>query len=306
MDGKSQHQEQGSPEVLRSPEHPQAKGEAGGKGRPPSRTRLESDSRWQKWVAVTSLVFDLIIAVCAILGGFFVARQLQLMREDNLMTRQSIESADRESEATLAAMQDIANVMRDTLTESRSQSDAALEQSRLYSEASLEHASESLEHSRRVFEATQRARLVVDRFDFDYEPKSGSALVGRATAYIRNTGALPATEVRWRSFLVEAGPQASIMHSGDVERELSKLLMLSDHPTTVVGAGAVVALRPYSHSPGLVEKPPMYCTTPLCFFYGRVQYIDGFDNWRTLDFCQFLAPWENTNWIPCFYANSAD
>lgn len=69
----------------------------------------QREQRWQKRFAIYSLVFDGIVAVSAVAGGYFIWRQLNLMRESNALLQTSIVVANRASIGVVGILPDKVN-----------------------------------------------------------------------------------------------------------------------------------------------------------------------------------------------------
>lgn len=179
---------------------------------------------------------------------------------------------------------------------------AAMEESNRQTQKSNDLTAASLEHSQRTFETTQRARLVVAGYDNSVDQLE-------ATAYITNTGFLPATEVRWEVFVTIAPVSAAIIPY--IERPLASVDRkdgrgVGDDLRSVIGAGQELAIKPrWAHAAPRFEDEEGNLIGGMRIFAGRVEYLDGFGNNRVLTFCQFQDV-GSEKWYPCMNCNRAD
>jgi hypothetical protein len=165
------------------------------------------------------------------------------------------------------------------------------------SAASLEMSRQALEQSRLSFEGSQRARLVVTKFEFD-EVKEGPFA---ARAYIANTGHVVATEVRMQTRLIY-GKDANSALLEDVPPPIPRKAFYSSSKDMIGGSTTSMIEGKLEITTAI--RQTIYAG-PLMFL-GRVQYVDGFDNDRTLRFCRFWLMLPQPTWSACFRHNWAD
>lgn len=233
-----------------------------------------------------SFFFEFIVALAAIVGIAFVWRQTQYMDESNRLTRESNAMTRKANEDALAQMRESNRLTREALEESRRQSEASLAQSAQQGSAELDLTRQALRESRQAFALSQRARLVVDRFEMGGEPKQPIGII-----HIKNTGAAPATEVRWNVGVMEAQSSAEIPPH--------HYISLRMRPVTVIGGGGTYALEAKARETG----------AGMFYLFGHVQYMDGFGTLRVTEFCAFyfysLKP-QPQRWEPCHQNNTVD
>jgi hypothetical protein len=240
-----------------------------------------------------SPIFELAVALAAVAGIVFVTLQTWFMwesnrqtRESNGLTRASNAMTEAANKRTLALMEESNRLTREALEESRRQSEASLAQSAKQGSAELNMSRQSLRESREALALSQRARLVVDRFEMGGEPKQPIGIV-----HIKNTGAAPATEVRWNVGVMEAQSSAEIPPP--------LYISLRMRPVTVIGGGGTYALEAKARETG----------SGMFYLFGHVQYMDGFGTPRVTEFCAYyfylLQPLPQ-RWEPCYQNNTVD
>jgi hypothetical protein len=234
--------------------------------------------------AILGVAINAVIAFFAIAVWFVYRRQLATMNEtleesrrNNRITEEdNTKLLDQSSKSALAALDSACRSNEST-------------------EESNKIARQSLEESKRSFETSQRARLAVREFEF------GDVTVGPlvARAHIINTGPLGATEVRTQAYLLH-GKDADSARLNDMPPAIRHDSHLS-FGKDFIGNGAVVPVEAH------LNLDQAIINSNVLMFIGRVQYLDGFGNDRTLRFCRY---WNKGNhpesWHACFRHNWAD
>jgi hypothetical protein len=191
----------------------------------------------------------------------YTKRYTNYTKELVRLTGEALKAAQEGSEAALA--------------ETRRSNDATEESNRL--------TKERLEETRRMFEISQRARLVIESHEFTYTdgvPTGGSYTV-------RNSGNLTATDVCWQVCLVGTGNHGS----GEFKALMPPINpRFPDRERDMIGPGAqrVLSLTSGYRSWECPRTPPQ--ANNLIFLIARVQYIDGFGVARYVDACRYWAP----------------
>jgi hypothetical protein len=166
-------------------EHPM-----GERRKPNQAHRAEDDGRWQKRFAVFSLVFDGIVAVSAIIGGYLIWEQLALTRESNLLTRESnglTQTALMESKRQFDLQR---RDDADAASEEWERFAKSLKQQQQDAAAQLAVAQKSVAVASDALKASEPVAISVD--DFQATFVAGSPIAYRAVA--RNLSAYPGSK----------------------------------------------------------------------------------------------------------------
>ena len=112
-------------------------------------------ARWwtNERVALLSVLFNGILALCAIVGIAFFLVQYHFMAESNRITRESNAASDRTTQRTQELMAESNRITRESLAESKRQSEAALLASREQSGHALKVSQQQLAASNRLTSA---------------------------------------------------------------------------------------------------------------------------------------------------------
>jgi hypothetical protein len=262
-----------------------------------------------KWSKVLPVVFEGVVAASALIGLGLLIAQVLYMGETNRLTRESNRLTQEANVRTLRLMEESNRLTREALSESRRQAGESLAAGREQSEANLEVSRRSLADSRRTLEETQRARLVADRCEstegstqLRFGPEGGISFMvpSHATVHVRNTGALPATDVRWTIEYSLFQSSAVIVEPGPIPRGANPPRP-PEVMRAVIGSGATHPIPVKFRQPG-VEYTEMFP-----YVHGRIDYIDGFDRDRVLRFCWYFDLNEaRPTWKPCDHHNWLD
>lgn len=249
---------------------------------------------WEKWVAIGSLVTNILIFVAGVLGWLVIRDQLREMEKANQQTERASIEGGKADERRLAAMERTNELTALGIDESKRQAEAALIESARQAAASLELARQTLEESKRSLVEQQRARLGL--FGIDGIDLGDGTAPFNIVAKIFNNGNAAATDISWKwSVQFIRGTDRPVPPTGGEGPGSVSVIM--------GGAAQAIVRRVGPWGAGRIEA--IRNRTGFLYVLGTTSYLDGFGNRRRLDHCNVYDPDTNT-WVVCSFGNYAD
>ena len=259
--------------------------------------------RWWKDRGFTRSL-EVIIAVATLTSAAVAWVQWQAMERNNAITNESVKEARRAADAAFAA-----------ITESKRQFDLARkdaadagreERDRFLTSlvAQMQNAAveqgltrESLNESRAALEFTQRARIGVE--EFPRKKLSGPGEPTNFSVRVKNSGAVPATGVRFR-FTCYLGK--TVLDGAALEAPAPGPFVSRG----VLAGGAYAELFGEIRALTADEIKDLDARSSVLYCIGEILYGDGFGKARVTTFCGIHPPEKEAGWRICDAHNRAN
>ena len=247
-----------------------------------------------------SPLFELAVAVSAVIGVFLLGFQIYYMRESNRLIQDSLRLTRESNDETRIASDDAlkmnAHILNMMAEQNRLASTAIVtgaEQSEADRVQGAADAASSLKLAQRTLEVSQRAKIGIE-FN-DYKIEAGKPAV--ASILIKNSGPMPATEmiarISWTTTETPLPDNAPPVHSQGQE---SRAVLSSAIPH-------LMPIKVPAFSETLVQR--IKSGEMLFYLWGKITYDDGFGKERHTAFCGVHTR-DDDKWKICPNNNWAD
>lgn len=286
-ENKSEQQQAKDAEKIAIPKH-----QVGEKSEPnQAARRAESDDHWQKRFSIYSLVFDGIVAISAIIGGYLIWEQLELTRESNKLTVAALVQAKEQFDSQRKDAVKAGNEERERFFKAlgQQQEDAA---------ADRELARQSLAQTKKSLVVSERAWLSI----ISVNAVNNTMAPGepfRVEGWITNVGKSPALDARPRQRLIlgpfgNEGPPLTMLEGAPIVGRMS---------TVVIGSGQGFKIRTASFTINSGQWELMKKGDIAVFLIGDVNYRDILNGEDKTTFCHVYLL-EDQTWSSCASGNA--
>ena len=258
---------------------------------PSEEGKERDDDKWERILALTNVVLSAVVAITAVVGSWFVYRQLRLMNESNALTRESIQFAKKTAADSDATTQKALEIANRSAQAAENAADLAKQQMRV-SERSLGVTESSIKN---------RERPWIFATDVRGSPNFSAPFRTTVGIQFKNLGALPAS----RMVVLVRSRISSEWFPQDP----------SPPPNLIIRSAGVLGPGEAVTADAILEEDTLNVATAklvtegkaTLYIYGWLQYSDQASRPHMLRFCRYYLPSGGDRpWAHCRHHNDTN